>query len=91
MLPPTAPPSAAAPSDTNPRQVRIALVGKYTGLQDSYLSVVKALQHAALFAGRKLVLDWVDASALEPGAEMRRRWCFSRKPIAFDKREGDRE
>lgn len=27
--------------------VTIALVGKYTGLQDSYLSVIKALKHAA--------------------------------------------
>lgn len=28
--------------------VKIALVGKYTGLQDSYLSVIKALKHAAV-------------------------------------------
>jgi hypothetical protein len=30
--------------DSVRREVRIALVGKYTGLQDSYLSVIKALQ-----------------------------------------------
>jgi hypothetical protein len=34
--------------DAVTREVRIALVGKYTGLQDSYLSVIKALQHAAI-------------------------------------------
>lgn len=37
--------------------VRIVLVGKYTSLQDSYISVVKALQHASLSCGRKLDLQ----------------------------------
>lgn len=38
-------------------QVKICLVGKYTSLTDAYLSVIKALQHASLQIGRKLVLD----------------------------------
>ena len=46
--------------------VRIALIGKYTGLSDAYLSVVKSLQHACLAANLRLVLDWVDAAHLEP-------------------------
>jgi len=50
-------------------EVHIALVGKYTGLQDSYLSVIKSLQHAAVAAGRRLVVDWLEASALEKGTE----------------------
>ena len=29
------------------KEVRIAMVGKYTGLSDSYLSVIKALQHSS--------------------------------------------
>ena len=45
--------------------VTIAVIGKYTGLQDSYLSVIKALQHAASFADRKLKISWVEASTLE--------------------------
>eukprot|EP00904_Undaria_pinnatifida_P007563 jgi/Undpi1/3937/HiC_scaffold_16.g07305.m1 len=48
--------------------VRIAVVGKYTGLQDSYLSVIKALKHSAVHVGRDLTLVWVEASNLE--AEM---------------------
>ncbi len=32
----------------------IALVGKYTALEDAYASVLKALNHAALFCNRKL-------------------------------------
>lgn len=35
----------------------IVLVGKYTSLQDSYMSVVKALEHAAMRCGRKLILQ----------------------------------
>ena len=45
--------------------VTIALVGKYTNLQDSYLSVIKSLEHAAMACFRKLNLVWVDASQLE--------------------------
>lgn len=49
--------------------VRIVLVGKYTHLQDSYISVVKALQHASLAIERKLVLEWVEAEELEEPAK----------------------
>ncbi|XP_020089335.1 CTP synthase-like [Ananas comosus] len=45
--------------------VRIAMVGKYTGLSDSYLSVLKALLHASIALRRKLVVEWVPASDLE--------------------------
>ncbi|KAK0615695.1 hypothetical protein B0T17DRAFT_656801 [Bombardia bombarda] len=45
--------------------VSVALVGKYTSLQDAYTSVSKALEHAAMFCGRKLELVWVDSSHLE--------------------------
>ena len=34
----------------------IALVGKYTQLEDSYASVIKALRHAAYAVNRKLKL-----------------------------------
>ena len=58
-------------------EVRIALVGKYTGLQDSYLSVIKALQHAAIAANRRLLVDWVDATALEPGTAATDKEAFA--------------
>ncbi|KAK0545504.1 CTP synthase ura7 [Tilletia horrida] len=47
-------------------KVEIVLVGKYTSLQDSYMSVVKALEHASLRVHRKLTLKWVEAGDLEP-------------------------
>tara|TARA_B100000212_G_scaffold132573_2_gene99472 strand:+ start:2432 stop:4048 length:1617 start_codon:yes stop_codon:yes gene_type:complete len=46
-------------------EVRIAMVGKYTGLTDSYLSVIKSLQHASYVVNRSLVIDWIEASNLE--------------------------
>ncbi|XP_058095365.1 uncharacterized protein LOC131240869 isoform X4 [Magnolia sinica] len=45
--------------------VRIAMVGKYTGLSDSYLSVLKALLHASTVCHRKLIVEWVPATDLE--------------------------
>ncbi|KAF9543895.1 CTP synthase ura7 [Mortierella hygrophila] len=48
--------------------VTIVLVGKYTNLQDSYASVVKALEHASLNCRKKLIMKWVEASDLEPEA-----------------------
>ncbi|ORY87260.1 CTP synthase [Neocallimastix californiae] len=43
----------------------IVLVGKYTNLQDSYISVSKALHHAAMACNRKLIINWVEATDLE--------------------------
>ncbi|OJJ50179.1 hypothetical protein ASPZODRAFT_13268 [Penicilliopsis zonata CBS 506.65] len=45
--------------------VTIALVGKYISLRDSYMSVNKALEHAAMHCQKKLNLIWVDSSHLE--------------------------
>ena len=47
------------------KDVRIALVGKYTKFQDAYTSVIKALNHAALAANRRLTLDFINAEDLE--------------------------
>ncbi len=51
------------------QSVSIALVGKYTNLHDSYLSVIKSLEHATMACSRKLNLIWVDASHLEPAVQ----------------------
>ena len=45
--------------------IHIAMVGKYTGLTDSYLSVIKSLQHASYVVNRNLMIDWIEASNLE--------------------------
>lgn len=47
--------------------VRIVIAGKYTGLSDSYLSVIKGLFHASLHTGIKVYIDWIETVYLEPG------------------------
>ncbi|KAG0538721.1 hypothetical protein BDA96_03G261000 [Sorghum bicolor] len=60
--------------------VKIAMVGKYTGLSDSYLSVIKALLHASVAMERKLVVEWVpscdleDSSAKETAEAHKKAW-----------------
>lgn len=49
------------------KPVTIALVGKYTSLEDAYASVIKSLRHACMAAGRKLDLQFIEASNLEEG------------------------
>lgn len=49
--------------------VSIVLVGKYTSLHDSYMSVTKALEHAAMHCKKKLHLIWVESSHLEENHE----------------------
>lgn len=43
----------------------IAIVGKYTYLQDSYISIVKALNHAAMACSLEVKVNWIEASDLE--------------------------
>ncbi len=49
--------------------VKIALVGKYVGLNDSYLSVVESLYHAGLHNDHKVEILWVDSEELEDFSE----------------------
>ena len=45
--------------------VRIALVGKYTGLHDAYLSVLESLNHAGSSNGVHVDVKWIDSEGLE--------------------------
>jgi len=51
--------------DNVEEEVNIAMVGKYTGLSDSYLSVIKSLQHSSYAVNRKLVIDWIESADLD--------------------------
>lgn len=51
------------------KTVKIALVGKYTNLKDSYLSVIKALEHSSMKCRTQLEILWVEASDLEPESQ----------------------
>lgn len=48
------------------QSVTIGLVGKYTELHDSYLSVVESLKHAAIFNHTKIDIQWIDSEIIEP-------------------------
>jgi CTP synthase len=52
----------------NPKDdVNIALVGKYAGLQDSYLSLKQALSHGGTAHQLKVNIHWIEAEDLEKG------------------------
>ena len=54
----------------NPKtRVTIALVGKYTQLHDSYLSVVEALHHGGFANSAEVAIRWVDSEELEKAPE----------------------
>ncbi|KAK2800661.1 CTP synthase ura7 [Emmonsiellopsis sp. PD_5] len=61
--------SLAGGQDHTLDTVSIALVGKYTSLKDSYMSVSKSLEHAAMHCKRKINLIWVDSSHLEEATQ----------------------
>jgi CTP synthase len=49
--------------------IRIAMVGKYAALADSYISVNHSLEHAGIAVGAKVHIEWVDAETLETNPE----------------------
>jgi CTP synthase len=52
----------------NPKdEVNIALVGKYAGLQDSYISLKEALIHGGIEHQLKVNISWIEAEDLEKG------------------------
>jgi CTP synthase len=53
--------------------VRIAVIGKYTRLRDSYLSVSEALEHAGAEYRTRVELDWVDSEELTDSGVVARR------------------
>lgn len=46
-------------------EVNIALVGKYAGLQDSYLSLKQALDHGGVAHNLRVNISWIEAEDLE--------------------------
>lgn len=47
------------------KEIKIALVGKYTNLDDAYLSVIESIKSAAVFEKRKAKIMWLDSEKLE--------------------------
>jgi CTP synthase len=51
------------------RELKIALAGKYTDLDDAYLSVIEALKSAGFNRQRKVKIEWIDTELLEDGQD----------------------
>jgi len=48
-------------------KVTIGMVGKYTYLEDSYISILEAFQHAGAAANTEVNVEWIDAEKIENG------------------------
>ena len=46
-------------------EVRIAIVGKYTGMKDAYKSLIEALTHGGLANRVRVELDWIESEVFE--------------------------
>jgi CTP synthase len=49
------------------REITIGIVGKYTDVHDSYLSILKALEHAGPYNDVKVNVKWVESTNIEDG------------------------
>ncbi len=47
------------------REIRVAVVGKYAHLGDSYISINEALKHAGIECRCRIRTDWIDAEEFE--------------------------
>ena len=47
------------------KEVVIAIVGKYTNVRNSYLSILKALEHAAPYFGVNVKVKWIESTDIE--------------------------
>ncbi len=51
------------------RVLKIAMVGKYVRISDTYLSINEALKHAASVHGCRVEIDWLEAERFEESKE----------------------
>lgn len=47
------------------KTVRIAMLGKYTKIKDSYVSIIEAIRHAAAWSSVRAELVWLEATDIE--------------------------
>jgi len=49
------------------KEITIGITGKYTGLRDSYASILKSLEHAGVANDVNINIKWVETSQIETG------------------------
>jgi CTP synthase len=70
-------------------EVKIAMVGKYVTLADSYVSVNQALKHAGAKLGKSVSIDWIDSEAINGGIEKLSKYDGIIVPGGFGERGAD--
>jgi CTP synthase len=70
-------------------EVKIAMVGKYVTLADSYVSVNQALKHAGAKLGKSVSIDWIDSEAINGGIENLSKYNGIIVPGGFGERGAD--
>ncbi len=56
--------------------VTIGLVGKYTSLQDAYISITEAMDHAGFKHNAEINVMWIDSESLERSSESQNKELF---------------
>ena len=57
-------------------EVRIAVVGKYTGNGDAYISIAEALKHGGIESDARVAIEWIESDLLEePGLDLAARFA----------------
>ncbi|OIO64137.1 CTP synthase [Candidatus Woesearchaeota archaeon CG1_02_57_44] len=47
------------------KKITIGMTGKYTGLRDSYASILKSLEHAGVASGCSVNIKWIETTAIK--------------------------
>jgi len=48
-------------------EITVGVIGKYTGLADSYISILKALEHCEASLHTKVKVKWIESTRIEEG------------------------
>jgi CTP synthase len=48
------------------KEITVGIVGKYTTVHDSYLSILKAIEHTSPYVGAKAKIQWIESSTVTP-------------------------
>ncbi|MBS3053369.1 MAG: CTP synthase (glutamine hydrolyzing) [Candidatus Aenigmarchaeota archaeon] len=47
------------------KEISVGIVGKYTNVHDSYLSIIKSLEHAAPYFSASVKIKWIESTDIE--------------------------
>jgi CTP synthase len=57
--------AAVNTSDAESGAIRISIAGKYVNMPDTYLSIIRAIDHASIRLGVRTTIQWIDSDSAE--------------------------